>query len=226
MAAYAHGAGRWWQDERTRNDSAYLFVPDLGDEVYAGAVARLPSTAFTDANDNDQWIYAQAMAHRVDILGSRNRRTIIAELLDEHFVAHGWPRAPVRVRDLWEHTAAVAAQERRPSAEVALEAMLCAIVPEAWESTAEHAARVTWSAEQFIANLRTRTTPGEVRGREREQLAHVLYHALKPMDAQDIIERCSRAHEKRPVGARQTERRYHASTRAEVRGAGLDLWDR
>ena len=182
-----------------------------------------PGAAFTDPNDNDQWVYAQAMAHRIDIVGSRNRRTIIAELLDEHFAAHGWARAPVRVRDLWEHTAAVAAQERRPSTEVALETMPGAIVPEAWEPTAEHTARVAWSAEQFIANLRTRTTPGEARGREREQLAHVLHHGLKPMDAEDVIERCSRAHEKRPLAARQTESRYHASTRVEERTTGLDL---
>ena len=48
-----------------------------------------------------------------------------------------------------------------------------------------------------------------------------------PIQAKEfIIERCSRAHEKRPVEARQTERRYHASTRAEVRRTGLDLWSR
>ena len=225
-AAAASGASNWWQEERKRNDSVYVYAPDLGHEVYAGVVAQLPGAAFTDENDNDQWIYAQAMAHDIDMLASRNRDTIISEVLDEHFVAHGYPCAPVTVRSLWEHTASVAKTEHRPIADVALETMLCTIIPHAWKPSPESAAAAKWSAERFIRNLRTRTKPEEAPDPEREKLAHTLHHTVKAIDEEAMIEHCKAAYAISPGDARETEMRYHKATRAAVRKTGLNLWER
>ena len=103
-SAAAAAALQWWRGERERNDSVYLHVPEQETEDYAATAARLPGEAFTDDNDTDRWIYAEAMVHGVDVLASRNRNTILTEVLEEYFAARGQPTPPVAVRSLWEHT--------------------------------------------------------------------------------------------------------------------------
>ena len=223
-AAAAGAASNWWRQERERNDSAYIYAPDYGHETYAEIVAQLPGAAFTDENDSDQWIYAQAMAHDIDMLASRNRHTILSEVLHEHFVAQGHESAPVTVKSLWEHTATVARTERRPIADLALETMLCAIIPESWTPSAERAAELKWSAERFIRNLRTRTKPRGTPDPDREKLAHTLHRTVKDIDERSIIDLANTACAISPDKARDTEMRYHTATRTAVRDTGLNLW--
>lgn len=137
----ASAAGEWWRGERTLNDPCYVFATDLGEEVYGQAVAQLPGAAFTDDNDSDQWIYAEAMTHNINVLASHNRKTILTEVLDEHFSNRDETRAPITVKTLWDHTVAVAAAEGRKIADVALEAVLCATVPDAQLRSVRRAAR-------------------------------------------------------------------------------------
>ena len=130
--AAGKAAHDWWLKESQRNDSVYQHVPDLGPQRYAIEAASLPSDAFTNHNDGDQWIYAQAMVHEVNVIASHNRHTILTEVLQEHFVNCGYSDAPVAVSSLWEHTVAIAEAEGRPIAEIALETVLCATVPDNW----------------------------------------------------------------------------------------------
>jgi hypothetical protein len=225
-AAAGAAAIEWWRRERERNDSAYTHAPDLGPEHYAGVAAALPSKAFADDNKNDQWIYAQAMVHDIDVLASRNRNTMLIEVLKEHFVASGYPDAPVTVRSLWEHTTALADAEHRPIAEVALETVLCAVMPNAWTGSPEEMVAVKWSMERFVRNLRTRDGSGETPDPEREKLAHLLHHTVKESSLATLLDRCNDAYAILPENARETEMRYHTATRAAVRTTGVNLWER
>ena len=219
----ASAASGWWREERKRNDPCYVFATDLGEEVYAQAVAQLPGAAFTDDNDSDQWIYAEAMAHDVNVLASHNRKTIITEVLDQHFRRQKQAQAPITVKTLWDHTVAIAAAEGRDIGDVALEAVLCATVPTGWEPTPKRAVAAKWSAERFKENLRARGQSKKVPNK-RDALAHTLHHALGTLDEQGVIERVSAAHAKRPKRAREAEGRYHDRVRERVRGAGIELW--
>jgi len=225
-AAAGAAAIEWWRRERERNDSAYTHAPDLGPEHYAGVAAALPGKAFADDNKNDQWIYAQAMVHDIDVLASRNRNTMLIEVLKEHFVASGYPDAPVTVRSLWEHTTALADAESRPIAEVALETVLCAVMPNAWTGSPEETVAVKWSTERFVRNLRTRDGSGETPDPEREKLAHLLHHTVKESSLATLLDRCNEACAILPENARETEMRYHTATRAAVRTTGVNLWER
>ena len=222
--AAAAAALQWWQGERERNDSIYLHVPEQETEAYATTAARLPGEAFTDDNDTDRWIYAEAMVHDVDVLASRNRNTILTEVLEEYFAARGQPTPPVAVRSLWEHTATVAKAERQAITAVAMETMLCAIIPDGWTASANTAAALKWSGERFIKNLRTRERPRDRPDPEREKLAHLLHRTLSRMGQARLIERANAAFAKLPEIARQSELRYHTITREAVRRTGMDLW--
>ena len=223
--AGAAAALEWWRTERERNDTVYAHAHDLGLEHYGIIAAGLPSEAFTDDNDSDQWIYAEAIAHQIDVLASRNRNTILTEVLEEHFAAHGQPSPPVAVRSLWDHTTALAKAEQRPIEQVAFETMLCAIVPDAWSGSAQDAIALKWSAQRFIENLRTQTRPKNSPDPEREKLAHVLHRTLKPITQDQLTARGNAAYAILPHSARETERRYHSTTRAAIRKTGVDLWD-
>ena len=200
--------------------------PIWGPIHYAGVAAALPGNAFADDNKNDQWIYAQAMVHDIDVLASRNRNTMLIEVLKEHFVACGYPDAPVTVRSLWEHTTALADAESRSIAEVALETVLCAVMPSAWTGSPEETVAVKWSTERFVRNLRTRDGFGETPDSEREKLAHLLHHTVKESSLATLLDRCNKAYAILPENARETEMRYHTATRAAVRTTGVDLWER
>ena len=222
--AAAAAALQWWRGERERNDSIYLHVPEQETDDYAATATRLPGEAFADDNDTDRWIYAEAMVHGVDVLASRNRNTILTEVLEEYFAARGQPTPPVTVRSLWEHTAAVAKAERQAIAEVAMETMLCAIIPDGWTASTNSAAALKWSGERFIKNLRTRERPREKPDPEREKLAHLLHRTLSRMGQARLAERANAAFAKLPEIARQSEMRYHAITRDSVRKTGMNLW--
>ena len=187
----AAAALQWWRGERERNDSVYLHVPEQKAEDYAATAARLPGEAFTDDNDTDRWIYAEAMVHGVDVLASRNRNTILIEVLEEYFAARGQPTPPVAVRSLWEHTAAVAKAERYAITEVAMETMLCAIIPDGWTASTNTAAALKWSGERFIKNLRTREHPRERPDPEREKLGHLLHRTLSRMGQARLLGRAN-----------------------------------
>ena len=228
----ASAASGWWRDERTRNDPCYVFAMDLGEEVYAQAVAQLPAAAFTDDNDSDQWIYAEAMAHDVNVLASDNRKTILTDVLEEHFRGKKQAQTPITVKTLWDHTVAVAAAEGRKIGDVAVETVLCATVPNEWEPTPRRAMAAKWSAEWFKENLRARGRPRktpnehdpEEAPKERDALAHTLHHALGALDEKSLIEKLSAAHAIRPRQARSAEGRYHERVRENVRKAGIELW--
>jgi len=220
--AASGAAAQWWEKERFRNSSAYALLPDLGDPHYRCVSADLPGAAFTDSNDSDRTIYAQAWTHGIDVLTSRNRRTILKTVLEEHFAERGHPAPPVKVRGLFEHTRAVAGHEGRPVTDVAFEAVLGAVIPNAWTPGASDP--VLRSCMAFTDGLaisegrRVSVMP------EENELVHILNRAIEEIDREDFAKRCEEAHARRPRAARETETRYHDRVRTAVRETGIDLW--
>ena len=199
-ARAATGAAlEWWNDERTRNRTAYMHVPDLGEPHYLGVAADLPDEAFLDDNRNDQLIYAQAWAHGIDVLASRNRRTILREKLERHFAELDYPIPPVVVRNLYEHTLAIAGNERRTDSDVALEAVLGAVIPDHW--TPDKSADVMGSCVRFIRNL---TVTPEQRALDVGDyaLVRILSSLLNRIDGKEFAQRCNEIHARRPGVAR------------------------
>ncbi len=221
--AAGEAALEWWEGECcSRNESSYTYVPDRGKAHYRRVVAALPTEAFTDTRDGDLWIYAQAWAHGIDVLASRNRRTVIRERLERHFSGLGLRSPPVMVRGLYEHTAIVAENEDRYVSDVALDAVLGAVIPNAW--TPEKSERVLSSCMLFANNLATMDGRGVPVASEENDLAHGLNEAICEIDGEDFVRRCEKAYASRPTAARETELRYHRMTRAAVRETGIDLW--
>ena len=226
-AAGATAALRWWRTERQRNDSVYEHPPNLGEEHYTVIAAQLPARAFTEEKKTDRWIYAEAMAHDVDVLASHNRNTILTQVLEQHFAKQRSQSRAVEIRGLFEHTVAVAEEEERPIEEAGFKAMLCAIIPGAWSGSEEDTERLEWSAQRFIANLGTgKTKPGETPNPEREKLAHLLRRTLAPMTVAQLRTWGNAAYAIAPEMARETERRYHTTTRTAIGDVGLGLWKR
>ena len=225
-AAIAAGraATGWLGDEVLRNDSAYRFIADLGLAHYEAPVMSLPADAFTDSND--KWIYAQAWAHDIDVLSSRNRSTINGDVLQEHFAARDWLAPPVRVRGLYEHTARLAEEEGRPLAEISFEAMLAAVIPEDW--TPAKGAGVATSCGLFLKNLRLAEGrhPGGALAAQENELVRLMDVQMKRIlrTEKTFLAHCAAAHAARPQAARNTEMRYHERVRAAVRETGLDPW--
>ena len=225
--AASDAAYRWWRGEGLRNDTAYLFFPHLDSENYRHAAAALPGAAFTDRNGNDQQIYAQAWVHGIDVLASRNRRTIYREVLARHFSARGLPNPPVAVLGLFEHTKTLAESEGRPLPEVAFEAVLGAVIPETWpdEPVSGSIELVEISCRRFIDNLSLSEggAPGSFAAEENE-LAFLMKEELEAVaeNAGRFLNRCNEAWESRPQTARDTEKRYHDTLRSAVRATGLD----
>ncbi len=223
-AARAAGAeaAEWWEDWRLRNDSIHEHVPDPGTSHYSLTVASLPDEAFLDTDGNDQLVHAQAWAHGIDILASRNRRSVVRKELERHFAALDGPLPPIEVRNLHEHTTAVAGTERRDVSEVALEAMPFAVIPEDWTS-GKHVG-VRSSCDRFIRNLNT--APGRrVRmTAEGNTLSRMLDRAVQRLGHAAFIERCEAAYAIRPAAAREAGKRFHGRTRAAVRWTGIDPW--
>ncbi len=215
-------AARWLPDERVRNDSVYLHLPDLGIPRYRSYSGRLPGDAFTDRNGNDRIIYAQAWAHGLDVLGSRNRTSILLPLLEEHFTALGHPEPPVTVRGLFDHTAHIARTEGKPIADVALEAVLGAVIPDAW--TSDHTVQVMNSCASFIGNLALSSGRRDSMASVENQLVSLLNQCIGQSSYEEFAQHCERAHANRPIIARETEMRYHRKVRTAVREAGLDPW--
>ena len=56
VKAAGRAAAEWWAEERGRNDSTYMHMPDLGDLHYYDASMELPGDAFTDRNGSDRFI--------------------------------------------------------------------------------------------------------------------------------------------------------------------------
>ncbi len=220
--AASDAAAEWWEEERFRNSSSYVLLPDLGDPHYRSVSANLPGSAFTDENDSDRTIYAQAWAHGVDVLASRNRRTILGTVLEEHFAERGHPAPPVSVRGLFEHTRAIAGSEGRPVSEVAFEAVLGAVIPNAW--TPGGSDRVLRSCMTFTDSLAISEGRRVSSLSEENELVHLLSLTIEEIDRDVFAQRCGEAHARRPLAAGETEMRYHGRVRSAVRGTGIDLW--
>ncbi len=215
-------AAGWLPDERGRNDSVYLHLPDLGIPRYRSFSGRLPGDAFTDRNGNDRIIYAQAWAHGIDVLGSRNRTSILLPLLEEHFTALGHSTPPVTVRGLFDHTAHISRTEGRAMADVALEAVLGAVIPDAW--TSDHTVQVMSSCAGFIGNLALSSGRRDSMASLENQLVSLLNQCIGQFSHEEFAKHCERAHANRPVIACETEMRYHRKVRTAVRETGLDPW--
>jgi len=214
-------AEEWWMAERSHNRSAYEYLPDRGWESYRGFVGDLPREAFSDENPSDLTIYAQAWAHGVDFLASRNRNSISRELLDDHFTGKGQPSPPVAIRGLYEHTRAVAESEGRRAVHVGLEAMLGAVIRGDWDRGKVFAMRD--SCERFIANLAMSEGKRPSVTKEENVLVKVLGAALKATGTEEFIRLCDKAHATRPDTARETEMRYRSRYRALVRDLRIEL---
>ena len=213
-------AGSWWRDERQRNQSVYRFATERDWQEYARTVASLPSAAFTDKNTNDQSIYAEAIVHGANVLSTRNHNTIIVEVLTEHFQREGYADAPVTLRSLWQQTVAIARAERRAAHEVALETVLCAVIPEAWNATTAHAFNVRNSAGIFIENLRVQPKEKAI-DPEREKLVHTLHSFTSSLGEAQFRARCETAYRLRPEAGRTSEMRFREYTRGAVQSTEL-----
>ena len=218
-----NAAGLWWRDERQRNRSVYRFATERDWQEYSKAIASLPSAAFTDKNTNDQSIYAEAIVHGANVLSTRNRNTIIEEVLTEHFQREGYAEAPVVLRNLWQQTVAIAKAERRATNEVALETVLCAVIPEGWTATTAHAFNVRKSVDRFTENLRVQAKENAI-DPEREKLVHILDSFTNSLGEAQFLARCETAYGLRPEAARTSAMRFDEHTRAAVRRTGLDFW--
>ncbi len=213
--AAASAVVEWWDGEPVRNSSAYTHMPDLGGVHYRSVVADLQAAAFTDSRDSDLCIYAQAWAHGVDVLAGRNRRTIRRENLKTHSARRGYPNPPVMVRGLYEHTSIIAESEGRSVSDVAFEAVLGAVIPEAW--TPDISSNVPSSCESFANSLATadgRSMPGVL---GESELVYSLNETIYEIDEASFVLRCREAHANRPTVARETEDRSHKGTHAAVR---------
>ena len=215
-------AGLWWNEERQRNQSVYRFATERDWRQYSRTIASLPSAAFTDKSTNDQSIYAEAIVHGANVLSTRNRNTIIEEVLTEYFQREGYAEAPVVLRNLWQQTVAIAKAERRATNEVALETVLCAVIPEAWTATTAHALNVRRSVDKFTENLRVQAKEKQV-DPEREKLVHTLHSFTKSLGEAQFLARCETAYGIRPEAARTSEMRFHEHTRAAVRSTAMDF---
>ena len=214
-------ATRWWEEERTSNLSCYTFTPDLGREHYMRWMRKAPEHAFR--NHSDWRIYAEAMAHSVNVLASQNRETTDVDAIEHYFRARGKGSVPVTVRTLWQHTIAVAESEGRAGRDVALETVLCAVVPEQWQETPVDVVRAMWSATRFKDNLSmqgSRSMAKKETGQEPasdDLLAHALHRALETTSSESALEKLRAAYVKRPHAARQSEAKYHLAARQKRR---------
>ena len=163
--------------------------------------------------------------HGIDVLASRNRRTIYREVLARHFSARGLPNPPVAVLGLFEHTKTLAESEGRPLPEVAFEAVLGAVIPETWpdEPVSGSIELVEISCRRFIDNLSLSEggAPGSFAAEENE-LAFLMKEELEAVaeNAGRFLNRCNEAWESRPQtarGHRETLPRHAAVRRARNR---------
>ena len=213
--AASAGAGDWWEAERTRNDSAYLILPEPdGDlqERYNSAAAFLPKSAFKDRNNNDRMIYAEAWVHDIDVLASRNFNSIRRKPIAERFADFGKSK-PITIRTLYEHTEAIAEEENRKVDDLSVETMLAAILPEDWNTESPHDVRS--SCISFIRYLREG---------DGIQLADSLKEGLSGLSMKEFLQLCENAYANRPMIARQTETRYHQNIRDSVRKHDIEFW--
>jgi len=217
--AASRAAGTWWQDESARNSSAYMCLADMGQEAYNDATSLVPGSAFTEENGNDRLIYAQAMLHGIDVLASRNRRTVLQKVLEEHFAKRGQPEPPVTIRGLYGHTCVISKEEGRPVTDVAVEAMLGAVVPEGWSP--RKADDVLNSCFAFMNNIAV-TEGRNTMLSEENMLVHLLEKALEGMSEERFVQRCEETHASRPKFARDTEMRYHETVRKAVEETGIN----
>ena len=148
----------------------------------------------------DGWLHQ--MMHDMGAVSTLSRSTIAGERLDAHFTEGGLKRVPVALRTQWEQTTAIEDDEQGAAEDVALETMLCVLIPERWPGWDKEAA---WSARRFVANLH-----GDERGREdtdpEQTLGHILQRTMRGMSHEQF----TAAHRIRPHAAR-----------AAVRSAGL-----
>ena len=209
-----NAALQWWDEERDRNDSAYLFVGNLNRMDYADAYDELPKEAFRDKKPNDRKILAEAATHGYDVLASRNFKSIDRSVLERHFAAKGIPQ-PVEIRNLSEHTAAIARTEGRDVSEVAVEAMLAAVIPDAW--TPERTNDVMRYCEGFMNAIAGSS------GRDQETLNGMLTDGIENLSANSFTQLCEKAYANRPAIARETEMRYHRKVNKAVEMTGIAL---
>lgn len=214
--AAREAAVEWWQEERFRNDSAYVHVADLGELHYTGMSNLLPADAFADDNEGDSMIYAQAWAHDLDILATRNRRSIDRDRIKDWFRRQGQTAPPVDVRGLYEHTRIIADGEDRAVDDVAFEAMLGAVIAGNWSP--ENAIRTRRSCQTFIRNLELSEGRARAAAFGENELARSLERKLNSVeDIEGLVRLCEHVRERLPMFARESEARYHG--KAAGRGA-------
>ena len=222
-AAVAAGlmAGEWWAEERKRNDSTYIYLPDRGERRYSVCATRLPKAAFDETNNNDLWIYAQAWAHDIDVLASRNRNTISKPELKRHFALRGFASPPISIRGLYEHTAVIAETENRDIADVALEAVLGAVIPEAWNSGKTD--KVRQSCGYFATALSLSERREASIASEENHLVNAVRRGLKASGPPEFTRLCEKAYATRPHIARETEARYQNRRKALMQEFEIEL---
>ena len=221
-------AAWWWANERTCTQSAYIFARSLGEPLYEHMKARTPAHAFK--NENDRRIYAEAMAHKVNVLTSTNRKSVKVKEIEKHFRTQGIATPPVAVHSLWEHTLDIAQREGREAREVALEAVLGAAIEEGWKPTPAHVAQTIKSAHRFKSNLSWEGSRSKKEGEHEQEpdpkdvFASELHKAIETLNALDRVSQLHRlkiAYETRPRIARQTEGRYHQAAKEKRKGRGI-----
>jgi len=207
---------QWWQEEVGRNDSCFLHVGvgEAGSDKYREAESRLPASAFSGENPADRDIYAEAWVHGADVLASRNVRTTDRNEIEEWFLEAGEQGMPVEIRGLWEHTVKTARSENRPAGEVAVEAIMGAVVSEGMK--AENMVEILTRCSMFASNLAT-AIPANAQdeaGIGENELVRAIWKTAGLSGDIQLLERLRQnAVERLPSCARETESRLSKRTK-------------
>jgi len=194
-----------WKAERFRNDSSYMHMAALGADRCREIMRLLPGDAFADGNNRDLRIYAQAWPHGADMLVGPNRKTALRPVLKTHLERRGRAVPPVAVRGLCEHACTVAEQEDRRVEDVALDAVICAAVPDRWNPDMGPPGN---SCDWLVCGFSTFAGSRNAGLSEDDELAMLLRASFDGLGLSAFVRPCEDAREKLPNRARQTEMRH------------------
>jgi len=115
----------------------------------------------------------------------------------------------------------VAEQEGRRVEDAALDAVICAAVPDRWNPDMGPPEN---SCDWFVRGFWTFAGSRNAGLSEDDELAMMLRASFDGLGLSAFVRPCGDAREKLPNRARQTEMRHRQKMRSKVRDAGIDLW--
>jgi len=205
----------WWLDEQERNDSTYEFVVLSRKEQseVRRERTRLPAGAFSDRNQEDLDIVAEAIVIGVPLVVSHNFQSItidrIREEAEQGFCATIDIRKP---RDAFEELCGRDGVD--PNRMLLGTLAATAAHPDSDESVEEQTRRYIQAWRRFEDGL--------VDEEQLADLGSLVYQSASIEEwkrAKEIARRFSKSR------ARETENRYHTRRRRRIEAAGYDPWE-